>query len=125
MIRNTILTAYRNFRKNKLYSIVSVIGLGLGITCCFAQYAILRHEYSYDSFHEGQENLYRVVEHHTGDNGRSYSAYLPNPMGYTLEEELSGINVIPVYGPLNDRLKIDENTFFDENSVVFSNDNFL
>ncbi len=129
MLRNYLFTALRNFRKHRLYSLINVIGLGLGIACCMAQFAIVQHEMSFDDFHEHPEHIYRVVEHYAGDNGMIYSAYLPNPLGHTLESELSNASAIPIQGPLNAKLKVSDGSgqkvFSEENNILFTNSKFL
>lgn len=128
MLRNYIITAFRSFKKNKTYTLINILGLSLGIACCFIQFAIVHHELSFDRFHENSESIFRVVEHQSGDNGMNYGAWLPNPMGYTIEEEVSGAAVIPIQGPLEGTVKIqdgDDVKLFSEEYVLFANGNLL
>lgn len=125
MLKSLFIIAFRNFIKNRVYALINILGLGLGITCCFTQYTILKHEYSFDDFHTNADNIYRIVEHYNGDNGINYGAYLPNPLGYTVEEQLTDINVIPIHGPLNDNFRVDEDKIFAESKIVFANANLL
>lgn len=60
MIRNYIKTALRHLFKNKLFSLINVLGLALGMACCFLIVLFLRHEFSYDRFHEKADRIYRV-----------------------------------------------------------------
>lgn len=62
MIKNYIKIALRNLRKQKIYSLINIIGLTLGITCCIIIYLFIQDEFSYDRFHENAENLYRVEQ---------------------------------------------------------------
>jgi putative ABC transport system permease protein len=60
MIQNLLLTAVRNLRKNKFFSLLNIMGLAIGM-CVFlliAQY--VRFERSYEDFIPGAENIYRV-----------------------------------------------------------------
>jgi len=53
---------------------------------------------------------------------------LPNPLGRTLEENLSGVDVIPIIGPLNGNIKIREGNkvhVFSEGKILFPNVTFL
>ncbi len=129
MLRNYLLTAVRNFRKNRFYATVNVIGLSIGITSCLVVFAILRHELRFDAFHKNAENIYRIVEHYLGDNGMEYSGILPN----ALAKELSapgnlGGDVIPMFGPLESVVEFDhenQHRSFKETHVVFATGSFL
>jgi putative ABC transport system permease protein len=129
MLRNYIITAFRSFKNNKTYTLINILGLSLGIACCFIQFAIIRHELSFDQFHQSGKKIYRIVEHETGNNGVDYGAWLPNPMGHTLDEELPGVDVIPLQGPLGGVVKIqtgDEVKLFrEEENILFANANLL
>lgn len=60
MIRNYLLTAYRNLVKNKTYSIINITGLALGIAASLLMLSYLRFERNYDSFHKNADRIYRV-----------------------------------------------------------------
>lgn len=64
MIKNYLLIAYRNLKKQKSYFVINVFGLSIGIASCLLCYMHIKHEMSYDQFHTQSDNIYRVV---TGD----------------------------------------------------------
>ncbi len=129
MFENFIITALRNFRKNRIYTMINVLGLGLGMTCCLVMYTILRHEFGFDDFHKNKENIYRIVEHYSGDNGMHYSGRLPNPLGYSLSENKRKIkDVIPMHGPLTATVKIRQSHKVDvykDRGILFTSSSFL
>ncbi|SFN87738.1 putative ABC transport system permease protein [Chitinophaga sp. YR627] len=61
MLKNYLKIAWRNIRKQKFYSFINILGLTIGMTCCFLIFIYVRFELSYDKFHEKKENIYRVV----------------------------------------------------------------
>jgi len=63
MLKNYIKTAIRNLRRNKLYSILNIAGLAIGITCCMLILLYVQDELSYDRFHEKAERIYRATTH--------------------------------------------------------------
>ncbi len=69
MFRNYFKVAYRNLIRNKLYTIISVFGLGIGIACCMLIYLYVSHEFSFDRFHADADNIYRIIhfESETGE----------------------------------------------------------
>ena len=51
MIRNYIVTAIRNFTKNKFYTFINIAGLSIGITCSILILLWVFDELSFDKFH--------------------------------------------------------------------------
>ncbi len=62
MIRSYIYTSLRHLLKNRLYTLINVFGLTLGITCALLIFLITRFELSFDCYHRDTERIYRVVE---------------------------------------------------------------
>jgi len=60
IISNYLLSAFRNFLKNKSFSIFNLLGLSVGIAACLLILQFITYEQSYDKFHADSENLYRV-----------------------------------------------------------------
>ncbi len=129
MFYNYLITAFRNFKKNKFYVFVSVFGLSLGIMCCLVLFTILRHELTFDKFHENRDNIYRIVRHVRTESGMHYGGMLPNPMGLTLYENKRLIeDVITLHGPEDGTIEFDHNQqhhIFRETGVLFTNSSFL
>jgi putative ABC transport system permease protein len=61
MIKNYLLVAIRNFRKSKAFSLINILGLAVGMTCCFLIMLFVRDELSYDHFQNKLDRLYRIA----------------------------------------------------------------
>jgi putative ABC transport system permease protein len=61
MIRNNILLAIRNFRKKKVFTLINVLGLTVGMTVSLLILTYARYELSYDKFHPNSSDIYRVT----------------------------------------------------------------
>lgn len=61
MIKNYLSLALKNFRKQKLFSLINVLGLSIGITCCLMLFLFIQNEFSYDNFHKNGKNIYRLM----------------------------------------------------------------
>jgi putative ABC transport system permease protein len=57
---NYLLSAFRNIVKNKVFSILNLLGLSVGIAACLLLLQYVYYENSFDKFHEDYENIYRV-----------------------------------------------------------------
>ena len=86
MLRNYILTAYRNLLRNKFFSLINIGGLAIGMAACMliAQYVVF--ERSYDQFHVHYKNLYRLVNTRHYPTHTDQSAGCVTSLGPTLKE---------------------------------------
>lgn len=61
MIKSYMLIGFRNIRKHFSYSLINIAGLGLGLATCLLLATWIRHEVSYDGFHESADRVYRAT----------------------------------------------------------------
>jgi len=60
MLVNFFKIAYRNLLKNKVFSLVNIFGLAIGMAACFFIFAYVHFESSYDCWHAAAADIYRV-----------------------------------------------------------------
>lgn len=77
MLRNYFLTAWRNLLRNRIYSVINLLGLALGVACCLLISRYVWHEYSYDRFHPDLEQIYIVGQESTENPGRRWNSTAP------------------------------------------------
>ena len=60
MLKNYVITAFREILKNKTFSIIHIFGLAMGIAAfvLILQYAF--YELSYDNFYKNADHIYRI-----------------------------------------------------------------
>jgi putative ABC transport system permease protein len=56
MFRNFFRITLRNIIRQKVYSIINIAGLAIGIACSIIITAFILHELSYDKFHESGDS---------------------------------------------------------------------
>jgi len=61
MLVNYLKICLRNLLRFKVFSLISILGLALGMACCFLVMLWIMDELRYDGFHEYAPDLYRVV----------------------------------------------------------------
>ena len=61
MLKNYIKIAWRNLRKNKLYSAINILGLTAGLTACLLIGIYIIHELSYDKFNVDADRIVRAT----------------------------------------------------------------
>ncbi|QEH42919.1 ABC transporter permease [Chitinophaga sp. XS-30] len=75
MIKNYFLVAWRNIRRNKVYSTINISGLALGLACSLLIMLWVQDERSVDGFHANGDDLYQVYIRRASD-GKAEAGYL-------------------------------------------------
>lgn len=60
MFSNHFKTAYRNIRRQKLYTSINVAGLAIGMASSILILLFVNDELAFDKFHKNADNIYRV-----------------------------------------------------------------
>ena len=87
MLRNYLVTAFRNIVKHKSYSFINILGFALGISCFLLIVIYIRDELSYDDFHSHTDCIYRVAEIYTQSGTLQHIANSSAPWGPGLKDE--------------------------------------
>src|SRR5258706_931945 len=66
MIKNYLLVAWRNIKRDRIFSAINILGLSIGMAACFMIYQYVRFESGYDSFLENSDRIYRVPISYSG-----------------------------------------------------------
>ena len=94
MFKNYLLTTLRNFRRNKMNTIINAAGLALSIACCITVYAFWKHEYTFDSFHSKADQIYRVVGQYQGNEGVQYNGSVTYPLSSALRNDFPDLPLV-------------------------------
>ena len=60
LLSSYLKTAIRNLGRHRIYSAINIIGLAIGLAFCIITYLFTYHEWTYDTFHENTDRIYRV-----------------------------------------------------------------
>ncbi|MEM7107708.1 MAG: ABC transporter permease [Bacteroidota bacterium] len=61
MLKNYIIVAVRSLARNKFFTIINVLGLAFGMSVTILYLGFMTSLLKFDKFHEGYDNIYRVV----------------------------------------------------------------
>jgi len=61
MIKNNLRITLRHVRKDKMFSIINIAGLAIGIAACLLLISWIKYELSFDKFHKNRDNLYKII----------------------------------------------------------------
>jgi putative ABC transport system permease protein len=130
MFKNYIKTAVRNIRRNKLYSLLNIVGLSIGVACCLMILLYVQNELSYDRFHAKADRIYRVntiIDLKDRHMNFASTAHVQGPMLKEEFPEIENYVRFNYYGSrrviqYNDRSFTEEKFIWVDNSIfdVFS-----
>lgn len=126
MFKNYFKIAWRNLSKNKVYSLINLMGLTIGMTC-FALIAFyIQYELSFDKHIKNSDRIYRIVQQQKGNafRGTDYFALAPLPLSTAVKEdfpEVASITNLSVWNtmlvnekePFTERGLFTDPSFFD------------
>jgi len=133
MFRNYFKIAFRNLWRNKSYSAINILGLGVGIAVCLLIFLVIQFETSFDNFHKNKARIYRVRTEFQDPTGHNFSSGVPYPMPAALKQDLPQLDAVT-------QIDKDENTllavmdedkqhadkkFKEENGVFFTDSSFF
>jgi len=126
MFKTFIKLTFRNLQKQKLFSIINIIGLAVGLAV-FAIFALTAGlKLNADKFHKNAENIYSIVQVlSTESKEEQHTAYSPTGLMTEIQNEFpeveDAVRIIPA-GKMTLRSKGDS---FYENNILFVDANFL
>ncbi len=91
MLTNNLLTAYRNLKRHKIYSIINIAGLAVSLAACWLIFLYIKDELSFDRFNEKADRIVRVVQHQSWDGGNLNIALTSAPFAPALKQNFPQI----------------------------------
>jgi putative ABC transport system permease protein len=61
MLKNYLVTAFRNLSRNKVFSFINIAGLSMGLACCMLIFLYTKDEISFDRFQRQKDKLYQIT----------------------------------------------------------------
>ncbi len=113
MISSNFKTAFRNIRRNKVQSSISIFGLGIGLGCTILLLALILHETSFDKFIPYHRDVYRIMF-----GGSSSTQY---PLAETMKAEFPEVKeFFRFYQSNTIQLRNKDNTLVRDQNFGFS-----
>lgn len=127
VIRNYLSLAFKHLGKQKLFSLINLLGLTVGTTCCLLIFLYLKHELSYDNFHRQGKNIYRIIRQSDlqGTGTKEDVAYVSGPYAIALRNDYpDAIQRAVRVSPDNDLISY-RNIAFNERNIYIADSDFF
>jgi len=125
MLKNYLLLAVKNFRKQKMFSLINILGLTIGITCCLMIFLFIMNEFSYDNFHKNGKDIYRVMRVGNANGERREIPYLSPPYATALLNDYPDFVKKAVRVDVDNDLITYNNIAFNEKKIYLTDSNFF
>ncbi len=126
MLKNYLLTAWRNLIKNKTFSILNVTGLAIGIACFILIANYIVDELSYERWNQNAGRLYRVDADIIIGGSELNLAVSSDPMGPTLKQDYPQVEeYVRLYASSGSKLIKKGDEFIEEGNVVHADSTLL
>jgi hypothetical protein len=123
MLKSFFIASTRYIKKNRLYTLINVSRLALGVACCGIIFLMIRFETSFDDYHRNAERIYRVNLNYKTPHGRELSGNNFTPLPEAIRDDVTGLErVTGVYCVQSYQFKKDNSIFEDKYAFFADND---
>jgi len=113
MIRNYFMTTLRNLIRNKVFALINIFGLAIGLACVILFFLWVSDEVSYDRFHQNKDRIFNLLSIFSRQETNSMSV-TPFPLAPTLSERHPEVESFSRYWNYPALVSHGEITFLDE-----------
>lgn len=106
MIKNYFKTAWRSLMRFKVFTLINILGLAIGISAALVIYLIVHFDFSFDKFEPDNDQIYRVVTDFKFSGTPYHNSGVPAPAAEAVRKEVTGLSVVSAFHQYDDDLKI-------------------
>jgi ABC-type antimicrobial peptide transport system permease subunit len=111
MIKNYLLITWRSMMKNKLFLLINVIGLAIGIGCCIVAFFNWEYDSTFDTVHVNREKIYRVGSIREFEGSTRLYGFAPFPLGATIKQNMPDAESVTRFSGSYSNFKVQDNLF--------------
>jgi len=130
MVKHYLKIAWRNLIRNKIYSAINVLGLGVGLSASIIIFLIVQYDYSFDKWEPHASEIYRLNAHRV--EGDLFG--VPVPAADAIKNTITGVTEVCRYksfqGPDFQVKPLHGNSepsrvFNNESGIVFTDEEYF
>jgi putative ABC transport system permease protein len=130
MFRSNLKIAIRNLFRQKVYTIINIAGLAVGVASCILIVLFVKNEFSYDTFFKDKDRVYRMALERIYPTHSTYYAFVPHSFEEVAKHDFPEIESSTLAFqfqnfPLAYKDERDEVKQFDEEMVLAVDSSFL
>lgn len=126
MFKNHLKLSWRNLKNQKLFTTINLVGLVLSTIVCLNIYLFIKDELSYDIFHKGYQDSYRVAASIKSGGIFYHEATSQFPMASALKSSFPEVEIATrIFRPLQDPLMSYGENKYIESGFLFVDSSFF
>jgi putative ABC transport system permease protein len=126
MFKSYLTTAWRNIKKNKIFSLINIAGLAIGMAACLLILQYVNFELSYDQFNKNISDVYRVYNDRY-QNGKliQHGTITYSAIGKAMQDDYPEVINHSRVEPYGNVIITCDNKKFGEQKVIAVDNSFL
>src|ERR1019366_5138772 len=126
MFKSYLTTAWRNIKKNKIFSFINIAGLAIGMAACLLILQYVNFELSYDQFNKNISDVYRVYKDRY-QNGKliQHGTITYSAIGKAMQDDYPEVINHARVEPFGNVIITCDNKKFGEQQVIGVDNSFL
>ncbi|MCR6718739.1 MAG: ABC transporter permease [Chitinophagaceae bacterium] len=131
MFKTHLKVALRNFRQNKIFTLINMAGLAIGISASLVIYLIVQHDFSFDKFHQDRDRIYRVVSKIQFPGMLMKNSGVPVPTGAAAREQVPGVENAAFFSVVSAKVTVPTSaqnaplTFREREKIIYCDDEYF
>lgn len=130
MIKNYFKIAVRSFKRHKIFTLINIIGLSIGISTALVIYLIVSYDFCFDKFHKDGNRIYRVVSDYSFAGEVGHNGGVTWPLGDVAKNEVTGLEGTAPFNTLNFTASIPNGTkapakFKNESNIILADHRYF
>src|ERR1051325_3004436 len=126
MIKNYLKIALRNLARNKIFSVINIMGLAIGLSCFLLISLYVLDELSYDRFYSNADRIYRINSDIRFGGANLHMPVTSDMMGQLLKKDYPQVEQYTrLYTFNGDKLIKKGNEYINEEKVAHVDSTFF
>jgi putative ABC transport system permease protein len=122
MLKNYFKIAIRNIMRNKVYSLINILGLSIGVACCLLLALYIQEEFSVDKHHTRAADIYRITTTFQNISNIRQTAACSPPIAMAMKDEIPEVEVaarlLNPPGVAQNLIKYETNMFYESEGFI-------
>lgn len=128
MLKNYVKIAWRNIWKNRVFSVINIAGLSIGISAALVIYTMVTYEFSFDTFHKEGHRIYRIVTNSSFAEKVFPNSGVPAPLAKAVSKEITGIEEVAEFHLYGGKVSLPAKpqvVFKEQSDIVFADKHYF
>jgi len=133
MFQNYLIVALRNFWRSKLFSLIYMASLSIGISASLVIFLIVQYHLSFDRFEQDRDRIYRVVSDFKFSGQPGHNSGVTDPLAEAVQREVTGVESVVAFHLPNFDVKVTLSPvkngppvkYKKQNGIIFANSSYV